>query len=57
MIQLNNYKSTKYSTVHTHVFCSIADLGRTLFRLFQHPSLAIVKAAGLLMKAIIEVGP
>ena len=34
----------------------LEDMGRTLFRLFQHPSLAIVKAAGLLMKAIIEVG-
>lgn len=33
----------------------VADLGRHLFKLFQHPSLAIVKAAGLIMKAIIEV--
>ena len=33
----------------------VADLGRYLFKLFQHPSLAIVKAAGLIMKAIIEV--
>ncbi|XP_056376625.1 dnaJ homolog subfamily C member 13 isoform X2 [Hyla sarda] len=28
--------------------------GRTLFKLFQHPSMAIVKGAGLVMKAIIE---
>ena len=33
----------------------VAGLGRNLFKLFQHPSLAIVKAAGLIMKAIIEV--
>ena len=32
-----------------------ASLNRGLFKLFQHPSLAIVKAAGLIMKAIIEV--
>ena len=34
----------------------IAGMGRVIFKLFQHPSLAIVKAAGLIMKAIIEVG-
>ena len=34
----------------------VAGLGRTLFKLFQHPSLAIVKAAGLIMKSIIEEG-
>ena len=33
----------------------VANLGRHLFKLFQHPSLAIVKAAGLIMKALIEV--
>ncbi len=33
----------------------VAGLGRHLFKLFQHPSLAIVKAAGLIMKSIIEV--
>ena len=32
----------------------IAGMGRVIFKLFQHPSLAIVKAAGLIMKAIIE---
>ncbi|KAL4678230.1 hypothetical protein H8959_020904, partial [Pygathrix nigripes] len=30
--------------------------GRTLFKLFQHPSMAIIKGAGLVMKAIIEEG-
>lgn len=34
----------------------VADYGRPLFKLFQHPSLAIVKGAGLVMKAIIEEG-
>ncbi|XP_013794496.1 LOW QUALITY PROTEIN: dnaJ homolog subfamily C member 13-like [Limulus polyphemus] len=31
-------------------------VSRTLFRLFQHPSIAILKGAGLVMKAIIEEG-
>lgn len=35
----------------------VADLGRHLFRLFQHPSTAIVKGAGLLMRTIIEEAP
>jgi len=34
----------------------VAERGRTLFRLFQHPSLTIVKGAGLVMKALIEEG-
>ncbi|XP_077365120.1 dnaJ homolog subfamily C member 13 isoform X1 [Festucalex cinctus] len=34
----------------------VAFNGRTLFKLFQHPSMAIVKGAGLVMKAIIEEG-
>jgi len=34
----------------------VAERGRTLFRLFQHPSLTIVKGAGLIMKALIEEG-
>jgi DnaJ family protein C protein 13 len=34
----------------------VANLGRSLFHLFEHPSLAIVKAAGLIMRAIIEEG-
>lgn len=33
----------------------VAGVGRVMFKLFQHPSLAIVKAAGLIMKSIIEV--
>ena len=34
----------------------VACHGRQLFKLFQHPSLAIVKGAGFVMKAIIEEG-
>merc|ERR1712142_1453071 len=34
----------------------VAGGGRTLLRLFQHPSMTIVKGAGLIMKAIIEEG-
>nr|XP_022914945.1 dnaJ homolog subfamily C member 13 [Onthophagus taurus] len=34
----------------------VADRGRFLFRLFQHPSLAVVKGAGLVMRALIEEG-
>ena len=32
----------------------VAGMGRVFFRLFQHPSLAIQKSAGLLMQAMIE---
>lgn len=34
----------------------IASRGRAMFKLFQHPSLAIVKGAGLVMRALIEEG-
>jgi DnaJ family protein C protein 13 len=34
----------------------VSDRGRMLFRLFQHPSMAIVKGAGLVMRALIEEG-
>ena len=34
----------------------VAGRGRALFRLFQHPSLTIVKGAGLIMKALREEG-
>lgn len=35
---------------------AVAGRGRSLYRLFQHSSLAIVKGAGLVMRAIIEEG-
>ncbi|XP_053672781.1 dnaJ homolog subfamily C member 13 [Anopheles nili] len=34
----------------------VASRGRTLYKLFQHPSLAIVKGSGLVMRALIEEG-
>lgn len=34
----------------------VAARGRSLFRLFQHPSMAIIKNAGLVMRAVIEEG-
>lgn len=34
----------------------VASRGRVLFKLFQHPSLAIVKGAGLVLRALIEEG-
>lgn len=34
----------------------VAARGRSLFKLFQHPSLAVVKGAGLVMRAVIEEG-
>ncbi|KAI3379512.1 hypothetical protein SNEBB_010043 [Seison nebaliae] len=34
----------------------LADKGRELFQLFSHPSLTIVKGAGLLMQSLIEEG-
>ncbi|KAK6624832.1 hypothetical protein RUM44_011696 [Polyplax serrata] len=34
----------------------VAERGRPLFRLFQHTSLAVVKGAGLVMRALIEEG-
>lgn len=34
----------------------VAARGRVLFKLFQHPSLAIVKGAGLVLRALIEEG-
>lgn len=34
----------------------VASRGRSLYKLFQHSSLAIVKGAGLVLRAIIEEG-
>lgn len=34
----------------------VASRGRYVYKLYQHPSLAIVKGAGLIMKALIEEG-
>ncbi|XP_042910016.2 dnaJ homolog subfamily C member 13 isoform X1 [Parasteatoda tepidariorum] len=50
------YSETTDGTHFDTLLTLVADYGRQLFRLFQHTSLAIVKGAGLLMKAIIEEG-
>ncbi|GFS52720.1 dnaJ homolog subfamily C member 13 [Trichonephila inaurata madagascariensis] len=50
------YSETTDGTHFDTLLTMVADYGRHLFRLFQHTSLAIVKGAGLLMKAIIEEG-
>ncbi|CAI8045158.1 DnaJ homolog subfamily C member 13 [Geodia barretti] len=50
------YSETTEAEKFDMVLELISGLGRTVFKLFQHPSLAIVKAAGLIMKAIIEEG-
>jgi DnaJ family protein C protein 13 len=50
------YSETTQGAMFDMVLELTAGLNRLLFKLFQHPSLAIVKAAGLIMKAIIEVG-
>ena len=49
------YSETTPGAMFDNVLELTAALNRGLFKLFQHPSLAIVKAAGLIMKAIIEV--
>ncbi|XP_035216788.1 dnaJ homolog subfamily C member 13-like isoform X2 [Stegodyphus dumicola] len=50
------YSETTDGSHFDTLLAMVADYGRQLFRLFQHTSLAIVKGAGLLMKAIIEEG-
>lgn len=56
MLALLCYHSeTTESSLFDKMLELVAGLRRYLFKLFQHPSLAIVKAAGLIMKSIIEV--
>merc|ERR1719322_278684 len=50
------YSETTEGKCFEQLLNLVADLGRDFYRLFQHPSLAIVKGAGLVMKAIIEEG-
>jgi len=50
------YSETTDGEQFDMVLGMVAELGRSLFHLFSHPSMAIVKAAGLIMKAIIEEG-
>eukprot|EP00795_Rhopilema_esculentum_P013369 gene13369-4225_t len=50
------YSETTDGTQFDTLLEMVAGLGRCLFRLFQHPSVAIVKGAGMVMKAVIEEG-
>ncbi|XP_046397209.1 dnaJ homolog subfamily C member 13 [Ischnura elegans] len=50
------YSETTDGTHFDSLLKMVAERGRSLFRLFQHPSLAIVKGAGLVMRAIVEEG-
>ncbi|GFS12157.1 DnaJ (Hsp40) homolog, subfamily C, member 13 [Elysia marginata] len=49
------YSETTDGTQFDMLLEMVAANGRIVFKLFQHPSMAIVKGAGLVMKAIIEV--
>ncbi|XP_005092836.1 dnaJ homolog subfamily C member 13 isoform X2 [Aplysia californica] len=50
------YSETTDGTQFDQLLEMVAANGRVVFKLFQHPSMAIVKGAGLVMKAIIEEG-
>lgn len=50
------YSETTDSYCFDTLLNLVASNGRDIFKLFQHPSLAIVKGAGLVIKAIIQEG-
>lgn len=50
------YSETTDSACFDTLLNLVALNGRDIFKLFQHPSLAIVKGAGLVIKAIIQEG-
>lgn len=50
------YSETTDGTHFDTLLEMVAANGRIVFKLFQHPSMAVVKGAGLVMKAIIEEG-
>lgn len=50
------YSETTDSKQFDGLLEMVASRGRAMFKLFQHPSLAIVKGAGLVMRALIEEG-
>lgn len=50
------YSETTDGTQFDMLLELVAANGRIIFKLFQHPSMAIVKGAGMVMKAIIEEG-
>lgn len=50
------YSETTESSCFDTLLNLVASNGRDIYKLFQHPSLAIVKGAGLVIKAIIQEG-
>ncbi|XP_025080789.1 dnaJ homolog subfamily C member 13-like isoform X2 [Pomacea canaliculata] len=50
------YSETTDGTQFDMLLEMAAANGRIIFKLFQHPSMAIIKGAGMVMKAIIEEG-
>ncbi|KAL8571849.1 DnaJ subfamily C member 13 [Nucella lapillus] len=50
------YSETTDGTQFDMLLEMVAANGRIIFKLFQHPSMTIVKGAGMVMKAIIEEG-
>lgn len=48
------YSETSEGASFETLLTMVASRGRAIFRLFSHPSLAIVKGAGLVMRAIID---
>ncbi|XP_033101582.1 dnaJ homolog subfamily C member 13-like isoform X2 [Anneissia japonica] len=50
------YSETTDGNLFDSLLEQVAGKGRVLYKLFQHPSMTVVKGAGLVMKAIIEEG-
>lgn len=50
------YSETTDSSCFDNLLNMVAVNGREIYKLFQHPSLAIVKGAGLVIKSIIQEG-
>ncbi|TNN08971.1 DnaJ subfamily C member 13 isoform 1 [Schistosoma japonicum] len=50
------YSETSEGGLFDNLLRLLANRGRALFRLYHHPSLAIVRGAGMIMRALIEEG-
>ncbi|CAH8634236.1 unnamed protein product [Heterobilharzia americana] len=50
------YSETSEGGLFDNLLRLLANRGRALFRLFHHPSLAIVRGGGMIMRALIEEG-
>uniref|UniRef100_A0A183BLP1 RME-8_N domain-containing protein n=1 Tax=Globodera pallida TaxID=36090 RepID=A0A183BLP1_GLOPA len=48
------YSETTPGDTFDAILTMVAQRGRTFYKLFQHPSMTIVKGAGMVMRAIIE---